>query len=71
MKNLFKNLVILSALVFTFACDTEPDNTIYDVLEFEKGAVLRTISLENALLNSSDASSAFTVTVEAQDEQDG
>lgn len=71
MKNLFKNLVILSALVFTFACDTEPDNTIYDVLEFEKGAVLRTISLESAILNSSVPESEFIVTVEAQDLQDG
>jgi hypothetical protein len=71
MKNLFKNLVILSALIFTFACDTDPDNTIYDVLDFEKGAALRTINIGNALLNSSDPSSAFIVTVEAQDERDG
>mgnify|MGYP000197152531 CR=1 FL=1 len=41
------------------------------VLDYETGAILRTISVDNALYNSSDASTAFVVTVEEQDEQDG
>ena len=71
MKNIFKNLAILSALLFTFSCDKNPDNTIYEVLEYETGAILRTISVENALLNSSIPSTEFVVIVEEQDEQDG
>ncbi len=71
MKNIFKYSIILSALVFTLGCDKDPDNTIYEVLDFEKGAVLRTVSIGNALLNASDPSSAFVLTVEEQDELDG
>jgi len=54
----------------SFSCQ-ESDNTIDTVLDYETGAILRTISVENAVLNASDPSSAFVVTVEEQDEQDG
>lgn len=71
MKNIFKNLAVLLVLLVTFSCDKDPDNSIYNVLDYEKGAVLRTISVENALLNANVPSSAFIVNVEEQDEEDG
>ena len=69
MKNIFK-ILFCSLLMVSFSCQ-ESENTIDDVLEYETGAILRTISVENAVLNASDPSSAFVVTVEEQDEQDG
>jgi hypothetical protein len=69
MKNIFK-ILICSLLMVSFSCQ-DSENTIDTVLDYETGAVLRTISVENAVLNASDPSSAFVVTVEEQDEQDG
>lgn len=70
MKNTFK--ILFSLLVVTsFTACVDEEGTIYDVLDYETGAVLRTISVDNAILNSSDPSSEFVVTVEEQDEQDG
>lgn len=71
MKNIFQKLAVLSVVLVAFSCDKDPGNTVYDVLDYEKGAVLRTISVNNALLNSSDPSSEFSITVEEQDELDG
>jgi len=75
MKNIFKNLTIISVLLITFSCDTNPDHVIYDLdpvdVNTETGAILRTISIDNFLLNSSDPSSAFMVTLEEQDAQEG
>jgi len=69
MRNIFKFL-FASLFVVTFSC-TDSENTIDEVLDYETGAILRTISVNNAVLNSSDPTSAFSVTVEEQDEQDG
>ena len=69
MKNIFK-ILICSLLMVSFSCQ-DSENTIDTVLDYETGAILRTISVENAVLNASDPSSAFVVTVEEQDEQDG
>ena len=72
MKYIFKNLAILSVLLVTYSCDKNPDNVIYDLdPDAIHGVVLRTISIDNFLLNSSDPNSAFMVTVEEQDDQDG
>ena len=54
----------------SFSCQ-DSDNTIDDVLDYETGAILRTISVDSQLLNASDANSLFSVTIEEQDEQDG
>ena len=70
MKNILKNLSILT-LVLAFSSCFNSSNTIDDVLDFETGAILRTISVDNAVLNSSDPSSPFIVQVEEQDEADG
>jgi len=70
MKNIFKTLSIL-ALVFSFSSCHDSQNTVDDVLNYETGAILRTISVGNAVLNSSDPNSEFSVTVEEQDEQGG
>jgi hypothetical protein len=70
MKNTFKILFTLIIVTSLVSCAKE-EGTIYDVLDYETGAVLRTISVENALLNSSEPTSEFIVTVEEQDEQDG
>jgi hypothetical protein len=69
MKNIFK-ILFCSLLMVSFSCQ-ESENTIDDVLEYETGAILRTISVENAVLNASDPTSAFVAIVEEQDEQDG
>jgi len=69
MRNIFKFL-FASLFVVTFSC-VDSENTIDAVLDYETGAVLRTISVNNAVLNSSDSSSTFSVTVEEQDEEDG
>jgi hypothetical protein len=50
MKNIFK-ILICSLLMVSFSCK-DSDNTIDDVLDYETGAILRTISVENAVLNS-------------------
>ena len=69
MKNIFK-ILICSLLMISFSC-TENDNVIDTVLDYETGAILRTISVENQLLNASDPNSLFSVIIEEQDEQDG
>ena len=69
MRNIFKFL-FASLFVVTFSC-VDSENTIDTVLDYETGAVLRTISVNNAVLNSSDPNSTFSVTVEEQDEADG
>jgi len=56
--------------MISFSC-TENDNVIDTVLDYETGAILRTISVENQLLNASDPNSLFSVIIEEQDEQDG
>lgn len=70
MKNIIKIFVSL-LIVFSLNSCVESDNAIDEVFQFETGAVLRTISVNNNTLNSSDDSSAWSVTVEEQDEQDG
>lgn len=72
MKQFNYALAILAlAFVFT-SCDTDSDNTIDSVLEeVGTGAILRTLSVNNATLNSSEPDTEFSVTVEEQDEQDG
>ena len=53
MKNIFK-LLFASLFVVNFSCH-DSENVIDGVLDYETGAILRTISVDNAVLNSSDA----------------
>jgi len=69
MKNIFK-LLFASLFIVNFSCH-DSENVIDGVLDYETGAILRTISVDNAVLNSSDPNSAFVATVEEQDEADG
>jgi len=69
MKNILK-LLFASLFVVNFSCH-DSENVIDGVLDYETGAILRTISIDNAVLNSSDPDSAFLATVEEQDEADG
>ena len=69
MKNLLK-LLFASLFIVNFSCH-DSENVIDGVLDYETGAILRTISIDNAVLNSSDPNSAFVATVEEQDEADG
>ena len=62
MRNIFKFL-FASLFVVTFSC-VDSENVIDTVLDYETGAILRTISVNNAVLNSSDSNSTFSVTVE-------
>ena len=70
MKNTIKILFSLLIVASITSC-AEEEGTIYDVLDYETGAILRTLSVNNALFNSSDPSSTFSVTIEEQDEADG
>ena len=69
MKNIIK-LLFASLFIVNFSCH-DSENVIDGVLDYETGAILRTISVDNAVLNSSDPNSAFVATVEEQDEADG
>jgi len=70
MKNTFKILLTLFIVASVASCGKE-EGTIYDVLQYEEGAILRTLSVNAALLNNSLPDSEFSVTVEAQDGEDG
>jgi hypothetical protein len=70
MKNVFKFLLAF-ALVFSLNSCKDSNNAIDEVLNYGTGAALRTIAVNNAVLNSSDASSEFSVEVEEQDAQNG
>lgn len=70
MKNIIKFLVSLF-IVFTVNSCKESDNIIDDVLNYETGAVLRTISVNSNTLNSSKPESFWSVTVEEQDQEGG
>ena len=70
MKNIFK-ILLSSLMIVSFSC-AEDDTVTSEMLDtFENGGALRTVEIVNDLFNSSDPNSAFTVIVEAQDEQDG
>ena len=69
MRNIFKFL-FASLFLVTSSC-VDSDQAIDEVLDYETGAILRTISVNNAVLNASDSNSTFSVTVEEQDEADG
>ena len=70
MKNTFRILFSL-LIVFSITSCQKEEGVIYDVLDYETGAVLRTLSVNAALFNNSIPTSEFSVTVEEQDEQDG
>jgi len=72
MRNIFRFL-FASLFIVTFSC-VDSENTIDTVLDYETGAILRTIKddpTNNYVLNSSEPDSQFSVMVEEQDEQDG
>ena len=52
MKNIFK-LLFASLFVVNFSCH-DSENVIDGVLDYETGAILRTISIDNSVLNSSE-----------------
>lgn len=70
MKNTFRILFSL-LIVFSITSCQKEEGTIYEVLDYETGAVLRTLSVNAALFNNSIPTSEFSVTVEEQDAQDG
>lgn len=70
MKNIIKFLVSL-LIVFSFNSCKEGDNVIDEVLDYETGAVLRTIAVNSNTLNSSKPDSFWSVTVEEQDQKGG
>jgi hypothetical protein len=70
MKNTFRILFSL-LIVFSITSCQKEEGVIYDVLDYETGAVLRTLSVNAALFNNSIPTSEFSVTVEEQDAQDG
>ena len=68
MKNIYK-LLFASILVFSVSC-SDSELTIDEILDAEQGAVIRTISVDNNVVNSSDESSAWLATLEVQDGTD-
>ena len=75
MKNIFKLLFTASILLFAYGCTTDGEHLAsYDHSgDVEYGAVLRTVDEmpQNNLINTSFDDSAFIVTVEEQDIEDG
>ncbi len=70
MKNVIKILLSLLLVVSFNSCE-DSNNTIDQVFQFETGAVLRTLEVISNTLNSSDASSFWSVSVEEQDKEEG
>ena len=71
MKNIIKYFLSIVLLVSYSSCE-DSNNVIDQVMDnTETGAVLRTIEVISATLNSSIPSTAFSVEIEEQDEQDG
>ena len=72
MKNIFKLFSILTVVgLVAYSCQ-ESDNAIDFVQDnVHGGGVLRTILVNSSTLNSSDPDSAFSVTVEEQDDKSG
>lgn len=72
MKNLNKIVALLVLAVTVNSCSEDSDNTVNQVFDnVQSGAVLRTISVNNALLNGDVDTSEFSVTVEEQDAAEG
>ena len=68
MKNIFK-LFFASLFVVNFSCQ-DSDNVIDGVLDYETGAIIRTVAVDNNVVNSSDETSAWLATLEVQDGTD-
>ncbi len=68
-----KSLKILPLILLSLLISCSDDDKIIDGVQNDitNGAVLRTLSVNNATLNSSEADSEFSVTVEEQDVEDG
>ena len=64
MKNIF-NLLFASLLIFSVSC-SDSELTIDEVLDAEQGAVIRTISVDNNVVNSSDETSSWLATIAHQ-----
>ena len=72
MKNIFRLLLTASVFIIVFSCTEADDMASYNHSEnIQYGAVLRTIEIQNSLINTSFDDSAFRVTVEEQDIEDG
>jgi hypothetical protein len=70
MKNIFKIILSFLLIASVNSCK-ESDNVIDEVLQYETGAVLRTIDVISNTLNSSDPDSEWRVALEEQDKEDG
>ncbi len=70
MKKIIK-VLMSCALVVSFSSCSDSDNVIDEVLDYETGAILRTIEIVSNTLNSGDPSTNFTVSIEEQDGEDG
>ena len=67
-----KKIISLLTIILVFQSCSDPDNTIYDVLDnYQKGAVLRTISSSGDYNFYDQSNSVFTATIEAHDEENG
>jgi len=67
-----KKIISLLTVILLFQSCSDPDNTINDVLDnYQKGAVLRTISRSGDYNFYDQSNSVFTATIEAHDEEDG
>ncbi|MEP2936847.1 MAG: hypothetical protein ABJM06_00535 [Gilvibacter sp.] len=72
MKQFKYAFALLAVALAITSCEKDANNTIDQVLaEVGTGAILRTLSVNNATLNSSEPTSEFSVTVEEQDEEEG
>ena len=70
MKNIFK-LILSFLLIASVNSCKESDNVIDEVLDYETGAILRTVNVVSNTLNSSNPDSEWRVELEEQDAKDG
>ena len=66
-----RNFYVLGVLALLLSCSDDDTNPIETVFESDRGAVLRTISIDAGEFELSNPDSSIAITIEEQDEQDG
>jgi hypothetical protein len=73
MKKIINKIILsLFAIATLMSCDSNPDNTIYDVFDgLTNGAALRTLAVTSPTFDIVNLSSFFEVEIEEQDKEGG
>ena len=66
-----RNFYVLGVLALLLSCSDDDANPIETVFESDRGAVLRTVSIDAGEFELGNPDSSIAITIEEQDEQDG